>query len=209
MWRRCGGFFVCALMVATPRLAAGATIETRSGKVISGEVQGRVVLRGTVGPGTEGYSHSIAYTVAGAEAITRIDPTGIGLVKGTKVVRAVRLFSGETPPDDRHTLLTVIRLLRLKQRAIGMSLWVGTGPSVGKVALTQLEVDNLTGVILGELAEASADDTPGQTPGQAELLLVVPSEEEAKARTVILQRLRVRTDSGIQEIAVTDIAGPR
>lgn len=205
MRRRWSGFCACVLMAAAPLLLAGATIETRSGNPISGEVQGRVVLKGTVGPGTASYSHSIAYTVVSAEAITKIDPAGIRLVKGTESVRAVRLFSGETPPDDSHTLLTVIRLLRLKQRAIGMNIWVGKGPSVGKIALGQVDIDNLNDVILGELAEASADDTPAQ-PG---VLMVVPSEEEAHGRTVVLPRLRVRADSGVQEIAVTDIAGPR
>jgi len=205
MSRRYARLIVWTLLVAAPQLAGAATIKTRSGKAISGEVQGRIVFRGPLGPGTEGYAHSIAYSVVSGDAITSIDAAAVSLLGDTKIVRVVRYFSGEEAPDERHTLLTANRaLLSLRQRAIGMSLMVGNGPSLGKLAIIEVAADNLTEVLLGELA-----DTSGQQKFAEGVLFVVPNEEEAKASLVILQRLRVKTQAAIEEIPVADVAGSR
>jgi hypothetical protein len=132
----------------------GATVKTKGGKSISGEIQGLVVLKGEELESGRG-GRSIAYVIAQGKDIASIDEKGLNTVPEAIVRVVVCSYSAADGPDEAFCLGLAKdwfpMVAAVNQRADASS-------SKMDVTMRGMNAKNLTQTLIGELTTEGDKD---------------------------------------------------
>ncbi|OGU42090.1 MAG: hypothetical protein A2315_09365 [Ignavibacteria bacterium RIFOXYB2_FULL_35_12] len=127
----------------------GATVKTKKGEIIKGDIAGKIVLKANVISNEEGrYKYRIGYIVLNGKDIQTIDEKGVTVIDSVEFPVVFYYYSYETPPSDTRLLGIAHFFLEF---ALNSTVGFNVNLDDGTLSIKSMMGSHLTDRLIGEL----------------------------------------------------------